>query len=157
MRVNPGKCLNCGAYCANHFRLQISVSASLRSPHRRSENNLPTLCLNMDPSPQWANFLKGLEADMSHPPRSTKNSSLEQWRIVFLCRLFWLSIAWLIAVFSLAILSGSHVIVVPYGVPLFFAGTTGGVFGLFSFPLRWLFQKQATGTSFVERSPDDNH
>ncbi|MDQ1728641.1 MAG: hypothetical protein QOD33_766 [Pyrinomonadaceae bacterium] len=78
---------------------------------------------------------------MPHPSRSL-STSLEEWRIIFLCRLFWLSVAWLIALFTLAILSGLNVIVLPYGLPLFCAGTTGGVFGLFSFPLRWLFQKQ---------------
>jgi len=79
---------------------------------------------------------------MSRRPKLKKNTSLEQWRIIFLCRLFRLIIIWLVAVFSLAVLCGLHVISLTYGSSGVLAGTTGGVFGLFAITLRWLFQKR---------------
>jgi len=78
---------------------------------------------------------------MSHPPRSRKITSLEQWRIVFLNRLYWLIVAWIIALFSLAILSGLTVIVLPSGLlPVLFGGASLGLFRLFGISQTWLFK-----------------
>ncbi len=78
---------------------------------------------------------------MSDLPPIQKSSTLEQWRIIFLCLLFGLSVACLIAGFTLTILIGLHVLVLPYGSPMFFAAPAVGVFGLFKIALRWLFPK----------------
>jgi hypothetical protein len=83
---------------------------------------------------------------MSHLPQLHEFTSLEQWQSIFLCRLFWLSVACLAACFvaalTLTILIGLNVIVLPYASSLFFSAPALGVLSLFKMALRWLYPNQ---------------
>lgn len=96
--------------------------------------------------PKYTHALKGQIClkDLNHMSRrssSQKKPSLEQCQLALIGRLYWLVVAWLIAVFTLAILSGLHLIVLPSGLlHVLFGGTSFGLFRLFSISQRWLFQ-----------------
>jgi hypothetical protein len=96
---------------------------------------------------------------MSHLPQPRELKSLEQWQSIFLCRLFWLSVAGLVACFvaglTLTILIGLHLIALPYVSSLFFSAPAIGVLSLFrTTALRWLYPNQAAFPKNVGSIPN---
>lgn len=83
---------------------------------------------------------------MSDLPQPHETRPIEQLQAIFLFRLFWLSVACLVACFvaglTLTILIGLHVIVLPYASSLFFGAPALGVLSLFKLVLRWLYPNQ---------------